>query len=270
MLIRVVSDLHLEFMRGDWAIPETKKDAETTLVLAGDIGIANKAYTYEPFINRVCEQFKHVIYIMGNHEHYHGKFPTSINKLNAIIKDEYLNVHVLEKDSIVIDGVAFVCATLWTNMSNHDALCIETCRLKMNDYDIIRTGPFGEPWKRRLQPIDTIKDFMNARHYIFKEIVKQKDAGNEVVVVTHHGPSFSSVPEKYIGDIVNGAYVSDLSEDILGLEDNQPVVWIHGHMHDNFDYMIGNTRVVCNPRGYDTSDKKNLNPDFDPFFAFDV
>jgi hypothetical protein len=28
------------------------------------------------------------------------------------------------------------------------------------------------------------------------------------------------------------------------------VLWTHGHTHEDFDYMIGTTRVVCNPRGY--------------------
>jgi hypothetical protein len=27
-------------------------------------------------------------------------------------------------------------------------------------------------------------------------------------------------------------------------------LWTHGHTHDPFDYMVGKTRVVCNPRGY--------------------
>jgi hypothetical protein len=28
-------------------------------------------------------------------------------------------------------------------------------------------------------------------------------------------------------------------------------LWTHGHTHDVFDYMLGTTRVFCNPRGYD-------------------
>jgi hypothetical protein len=27
-------------------------------------------------------------------------------------------------------------------------------------------------------------------------------------------------------------------------------LWLHGHTHHNFNYWIGETRVVCNPRGY--------------------
>jgi hypothetical protein len=28
-------------------------------------------------------------------------------------------------------------------------------------------------------------------------------------------------------------------------------LWTHGHTHHKFDYMIGETRIVCNPRGYE-------------------
>ena len=27
-------------------------------------------------------------------------------------------------------------------------------------------------------------------------------------------------------------------------------LWMHGHTHEDFDYVLGETRVVCNPRGY--------------------
>jgi hypothetical protein len=47
---------------------------------------------------------------------------------------------------------------------------------------------------------------------------------------------------------MNGAYSSDLSEYIL--DHPQIKLWTHGHTHEDFDYLIGSTRIVCNPRGY--------------------
>ena len=59
----------------------------------------------------------------------------------------------------------------------------------------------------------------------------------------------SSTKPRYKNDtLVNGAYSSDLSEFIL--DHPQIKLWTHGHTHDTFDYMIGSTRIVCNPRGY--------------------
>ena len=50
--------------------------------------------------------------------------------------------------------------------------------------------------------------------------------------------------------LMNGAYSSDLSEFIL--DHPQIKLWTHGHTHHPFDYVIGETRIVCNPRGYES------------------
>ena len=47
---------------------------------------------------------------------------------------------------------------------------------------------------------------------------------------------------------MNGAYSSNLDEFIM--DRPQIKLWTHGHTHEDFDYMIGSTRIVCNPRGY--------------------
>lgn len=261
MFIRVVSDLHLEF-NPTWILPSMPEDNETILILAGDVGLASKSYTFVPFIEDVSERFQDVIFIMGNHEHYKGNFPTSFNKIKDAVVNQ-LNVHVLEKESIVIDDVAFICASLWTDMNNHNVLCIEQSRNAMNDYKIIRTGPTYEPWKKRLHPHDTIADFINAKCFIFEEVKKQMADNKTVVVVTHHLPSYKSIPPQFVGDTMNGAYASELSEDIL---DNPYKLHIHGHTHDSVDYMIGDTRIVCNPLGYMTGRGSDLNQNFDPLF----
>ena len=78
------------------------------------------------------------------------------------------------------------------------------------------------------------------------------------VVITHHAPSSKSIHPKYWNND-NYAYFSDLEEFILR---RKPALWVHGHTHHTFDYMIGGTRVVCNPVGYRghevTGYRKNL------------
>jgi hypothetical protein len=67
--------------------------------------------------------------------------------------------------------------------------------------------------------------------------------------VGHHAPSKGSEHLKYKHDtLMNGAYNSVLDDFIM--ERPQIKLWTHGHTHEDFDYMIGSTRVVCNPRGY--------------------
>jgi hypothetical protein len=86
-----------------------------------------------------------------------------------------------------------------------------------------------------------------SRHYIEETV--RAHADRPVVVITHMAPTHLSINEKYKHDpISNGAYVSDLSNLIL---DNPNIkTWVHGHVHDPVDYMVGDTRVLCNPRGY--------------------
>jgi len=258
--------LHLEF--GQHLIPEVKNEKDTVVVLAGDIGLAKRETTYNMFIENTCDRFKNVIWIMGNHEFYGDRLPTALAKIwNATLDHE--NLYVVENETVNIDNVAFVCSTLWTNFDNNNTMTMYEAGLVMNDYKLIRTGPSHEPWKRKLKPLDTLALHMQAKGYIFPEIVTQKENGKNVVVVTHHLPSFLSVPEEFRGDPLNGAYASELFEDIM---DTQPDVWIHGHTHFSFDYMIGNTRVICNPRGYcaTASSRGELNPNFDPEFIIEV
>jgi Icc-related predicted phosphoesterase len=121
-----------------------------------------------------------------------------------------------------------------------------------------------------LSPKDTVEDHLNARHFVFEQIKVEKEKGNKVVVVTHHAPSFQSISDEFKGDGLNGAYATELFEHIMELEDAQPELWCHGHLHSSNNYMIGKTRVLCNPRGYDTGNPMDLNPEFNVNLVIEV
>jgi Icc-related predicted phosphoesterase len=77
------------------------------------------------------------------------------------------------------------------------------------------------------------------------------------VVITHYLPHVRSISPKYEGDRLNPAFASDLAR-LVG----PPVtLWIHGHTHESFDYVVNGARIVCNPRGYLPMEP---NPAFDP------
>ena len=66
----------------------------------------------------------------------------------------------------------------------------------------------------------------------------------------------------------------DEGDEVFGLQvfgtimDNPNIkLWIHGHVHNNFDYMIGDTRVICNPRGYEMYQE---NFEFKPDLEVDI
>jgi len=90
-----------------------------------------------------------------------------------------------------------------------------------------------------------------------------RESVDPTVVVTHHGPHPLSVHPRFAGNAVTPAFVSDLSDII---EKHQPPLWLHGHTHDRFDYNVGGTRVVCNPRGYSYENSNG----FDPGLVIDV
>jgi Icc-related predicted phosphoesterase len=280
MKIQLVSDLHLEF--ADVDIKNTT--GADVLILSGDIlvtddlrnqpadlawenlpmdgyGRAKRAVRYRDFFQRVSFQFKHVIYVMGNHEHYHGKF----DKSAAIIRDTlgYLNihnVHLLDCNTVEIDGVHFVGGTMWTDCNKSDPMTLYHLEQCMNDFRVIRIA--GENFKKFL-PKRTVTEFIKTRDY-FKTVIENLPKDSKIVVCSHHAPSHLSIHEIYKHDtLMNGGYSSDMSEFIL--DRPQIRAWTHGHMHNNFDYTVGDTRVMCNPHGY-----PGENNQFDFNFTFEV
>jgi len=249
----VVSDLHLEF--SDIFIKNNDANDIDVLILSGDIMVASKVLKpeseygirFRDFLKRCSFQFPHVIYVMGNHEFYDsGRWFDSINDMRAAC-GVYDNVYLLERDTKVIDDVVFVGGTLWTDMNKYDPMTLHAVRDMMNDYRAIRNDKNGFI---PLKPADTCERHRQTRDYITTVVDQNKD--RKCVVVTHHSPSFRSCAPQYASEyLMNGAYHSELSE--LILDRPQIKLWTHGHTHNMFDYMIGETRIVCNPRGYESS-----------------
>lgn len=258
MRIQLVSDLHLEF--ADILI---KNAGETdVLILSGDIMVASKVHRpeseygirFRDFLKRCSFQFPHVVYVMGNHEFYDsGKFFGSIDDMRAAC-GIHPNIYLLERDCKQIDDVLFVGGTLWTDMNNFDPLTLHAVRDMMNDYRAIRNDKMGYT---PLKPADTVERHRQTRDYI--KLIVEENKDKKVVVVGHHSPSYQSCHEMYKHDyVMNGAYHSDLSE--IMLDNTHIKLWTHGHTHHPFDYVIGETRIVCNPRGYDGYENTGWDP----------
>jgi hypothetical protein len=193
---------------------------------------------------------------MGNHEFYNGKFFAGIDYMREELA-KYPNIYMLEQDTKVIDDVTFVGATLWTDMNKGDPLTMHAIEGMMNDFRIIRND------FRNYAPMSArdVAD-RHARTLAYFRSVLAEQHDRKFVVVGHHSPSFQSCHPMYGNDtLMNGGYHSDLSEFIL--DHPQIKLWTHGHTHHPFDYVIGETRVVCNPRGYENdgySEQTGWNP----------
>lgn len=252
----------------EFVLPELDTDKDDVLVLAGDIGLADKAYTFAP-IKKWIPRFRKVIQIAGNHEYYHSSLLGAHSKIQVYMGDDVYPVWKLaENDVVRVDNVSFICATLWTNYNNGNPLVMESVRRGLNDYHLIRTGNRAEPYLRRINPNDVLGMFIRSKEFIFDNVAKEKVAGQKTVVVTHHGPTELSIDRaRYGNDILNWAYVSDLFNEIY---DDGPDIWVHGHSHTSFNYEVGKTRVITNPRGYTYPMAAPENTRFDPVLRIEV
>ena len=271
MKIAICSDLHLEF--GTISL-ENPGDVDV-LILSGDICVARdmmnydahgivdfgKSSRYHTFFQECSARFPHVLYVVGNHEHYHGDFKYTISDLKKYLG--YLtNLHILDKEIFELNDTVFVGGTLWTDMNKEDPLTLHMISKMMNDFRTVDNSnrevtfkTFDEDNKptfrtriARFSPEDAVEDHKKMLDYI-RIIYEQTPPWKTVVVVGHHTPSHNSCHPRYKDDReMNGGYHSDLSEFML----DRPAIklWTHGHTHEVFDYMVGECRVVCNPRGY--------------------
>ena len=267
MKLRIASDLHSEFIRAsnkhalDNLVPALDGEQDMVLVLAGDIVAeisdwwgSESLDIYTPWLEELSYRHRAVIYVGGNHEGYQSNFKTAFDYMGCLAAT-CENVHVLENDSVVVDGVKFLGTTKWTPLDgSHDAFYAKA----MNDLRVI--GQFNVfKWREAYQ---------KARYFLETELAKPHDG--PVVVVTHHLPSYQSVAEHFRGSTYNCCYFS-MEDDLMMA--HKPDVWFHGHTHDSSDYVLEDydnqpcTRVVCNPFGYYGHD---LNPDYDPFKVVEV
>lgn len=242
MKLQIMSDLHIEFAPLD--PPATDADI---VILAGDVHI--KRYGFEWAMETF--PFKPVLYVLGNHEYYGEALPKHTNKLLEL--SQRSNVKVLENSRVEIDDVIFLGTTLWTdfNLFGYPQVAGFEANKRMTDYRKIKLSPT----LRKLQAMDTASINYDAKEWLAKELISC--AGKKVVVITHHAPSKRSVPEPYQADILSAAYASNFDDFVV---QSGAKLWIHGHTHISRDYYLGQTRVICNPRGYPDEANLAFNP----------
>lgn len=251
MKVKVLSDLHLEFADYD-------PGEGDVLVLAGDICVASDylwrgqevyAERYDSFFRKCVENYNKVFYVIGNHEHYNGYLVDTVALLRENLPK---GITLLDNQSEYYEGWHFVGATLWTDFMAGNKESIQTCSEVCNEYNYI-WHPGG---RENIEPKDIIKENTNTTVW-FNQCIQTLN-GN-VMVITHHAPTFESIESDYVDNDTVGAYASN-REGIMAANSNLKV-WVHGHIHGSQSYNLHGTNVVCNPRGYSPD---GLNPNFQP------
>lgn len=253
MKLNILSDLHL----GCGALDVPRNEANV-VILAGDIARPQEAVSWALGFT------KPVLYIAGNHEFYGSSIVKASDELKKLCAGT--NIHILDNDQVMIEGVRFLGTTLWTdfmlwNDDKERALAMLEAQRFMRDFSRIH---LDEPVPRLFTPDDAAA-LCRADAQWLETRLAEPHAG-PTVVITHHAPARQSIHSRFAGSQLNGCFVSDLQH----LADGARVqLWVHGHTHDSFDYMLNGTRVVCNPRGY-AQDGVNENPMFDSNFMVQI
>ncbi|MCU7940005.1 MAG: metallophosphoesterase family protein [gamma proteobacterium symbiont of Bathyaustriella thionipta] len=280
MKIQLLSDVHWEFLSNEHSIPDIEATDSDVVVLAGDI------HTGVHGIQWAAKQQKRlnkpIIYVAGNHEYYQH----DLYALNQALKQSAKahNVHLLQNNSVVINEVRFLGATLWTNFGEHHTGLMTIAHNNINDYRFITADKWWqtqrslkitqkyfknhediEEHKGQFLPHVAYDEHKKSIRWLTKELEKSFDG--KTVIITHHAPSYLSLkplididyvtqPKVWIphardrlGIYKVAGYASDLSQ-LLSQYHQTIDLWMHGHTHCQLDYIHKGVRVVANPIGY--------------------
>ncbi len=243
MKIALFSDLHTEFWPKGWPMDDLLSPANEcdVVVLAGDIASGRK--NVKAVLKKFAAAYKHVIYLPGNHEYY-GSDMVTFNNFGEVPE----GVHMLSPGCVKIQDVTFIGAPLWTNFRGGcytDSILAEmSARDMIADFRLIKG--FSPAMARGM--------FEDHSRYIKR---MYECNGGKKVIVTHFLPATQCISERFNdGNLLNYYFANDMGDWIKDLSNT---IWMFGHTHDSMDFMLGDTRMVCNPYGYVGTE---INPHF--------
>lgn len=233
MMLVVVSDLHLEnYNDPDLVFNQVMEFDENdysdcVAVFAGDI---MDGYRACDFLERYVDKFRRVLYVPGNHD----LWKSSTSMIGSHEFD-------IAGKSIVIDDVRFTGAVGWpvNHVRQRDIMDSVEWATALNECREIKHngGPFDYDSMLQLGERD-----MN-------HIFRTESFERIHVAISHYPPSHKSVSPGFEKSKLNYLFHSDYDQ--IGMFEQTSIdVFIHGHIHHGYDYTINNTRVICNPLGY--------------------
>lgn len=239
--IWILSDLHGDHGVG-YQPPVVAPDCDV-IVVAGDAfgRLSTRALYYVADALRDAD--RPIVYVPGNHDFWQANVDLEVGKARDVA--DRLGIHLLaDGEALVLAGTRFIGATLWTDYDvfGMTALSQQVALRGMLDFRLMRRGlDYGHVAPEDLRDI----------HFVHRARIEAHLAvpfDGSTVVVTHHAPHPRSLRAGRATEPMDAAFASDLSA--LILDPGAPALWVHGHVHESRDYVVGGTRVVCNPHGY--------------------
>lgn len=144
---------------------------------------------------------------------------------------------------MIINGVRFLGATLWTDFqlfgSDKKESAMIHAKIGLQDFRLIHEDAM------LFSPVHSVELHEQSLAWLAAKLDTPFDG--KTVVITHHLPSRQSVVERYKQEWLSACFASELDY-LFG----KMSLCVHGHTHDNLNYEVGGTRVICNPLGYVT------------------
>jgi predicted phosphodiesterase len=249
---RLISDLHLE-----GGMLKYEFLGEDVLVLAGDI--SSRPELYSQYVAQVPDSVE-IVAIAGNHEYYKH----NMDEHKKVLKD----LGYLHNEIKVVGDVHFICGTMWTDFrldGIHEEWFAKAAAAQgitdfVDKHHGIRKNNTREEWRPRMFTThDAQEEFFEFERFL--QWALKETEGKKRVVVTHFMPHRQAIDPKYRMSTINAYFCSDM-ERYMGWEG----VWCAGHTHSSCDFMVGETRVLINPKGYG---KENING-FNPNLIFEI
>ena len=220
--------------------PEPAPGADV-LVLAGDVDSSWAG------LQRFRGWPAPVLFIPGNHEYDRRDVDSARLELQELCRESgYI---MLDNAAIVMSDaegrrVRFVGSTRWTDFDLFGAGERERA---------MRAGAYFQQYMaatRRGLPFDAaaVREMgLQCREWLAQELGKgESGAGwDATVAVTHFAPSIKSADPRYGKQPGTASFCNDDETLMSGAR-----LWLHGHLHCQFDYRLGGTRVLCNARGH--------------------
>ena len=241
MLIRYLSDIHLEFVYKEVLQRYLKQikllNRKEVLVLAGDIGsIYQQPENYDTFFKHISNIFPKIFVITGNHEYYNET--NTIDETDNLLRgyfSQFKNISFLNNNYEIYEDFCFVGTTLWSNINDPTT--------KIND--VVKIPKF------------TIDEY-NRRHRINRAFLEDTFRNNKnCVAITHHIPSYSLCDEKYNTPRLKPYKQWFYNNMDNVIEDNKDNIkcWIYGHTHTPSYKVVNGVYLLCNPIGYPNKEK---------------
>lgn len=251
MKLRIISDIHADI----------NKDKNYQFDFGDDfiVNCGDTAGDRIAIASWVSTNIKRGVFVEGNHLGYNRiTYDSGDTKQESVkfLKNKFKsgNVRFLENNVYCEEDIVFVGCTLYTdfNLYENPIYCLNLARKAMNDFRYIKVQ--DKDLIRTLSPHDTIKWHKKSIGFIDKTCKKYPD--KKIVVVTHHAPSADCTSIEFKGDRLNAAFTSNL--DWIMKENDNLVLWCHGHIHSDIDFSRHGTRIVCCPFGYYNETKRDL------------